>query len=170
MNLSDVPVEKCKGLNGLAIVGEVQVKDTASGTYSQVSVPLYFVPTKEDPTNGVSPADYDTLSHYGPVGSFDEAKALGLQTFHARFNLKPEWFTQEFVEQLKAGTVDNVEKTMYQINMAGITRSLFKALGLDAIDFSSIEPGSIIGFKAASGKSEPDKNQIRSFYYARRSA
>lgn len=170
LNLSDVPVEKCKGLNGLAILGEVQVKETSSGEYHQISIPLYFRPTKEDPTNGVLSTDYDTLEQYGAVASFDEAKALGLQSFTARWNVKPEWFTSEFMEALKSGAVDNSEKQMYQINVAGITRALFKALNLEQIDFDQVTSGLIVGFKAASGKNEPDKNQIRSFYYARRNS
>lgn len=171
LNLSDVPVEKCKALNGLAILGELQVKETSNGVYVNVSVPLYYVATKDDPSNGVQATDYATLSGYGEPSSFDAAKSLGLSIFTARWNIKPEWFSRVFTSGLIGGHIDDKEKMMYQINVAGISRSLAKSLGEDEIDFDTIatRSGQIVGFKARPSKSEPDKNQISAFYYARRS-
>jgi len=171
LNLSDVPVEKVRGLNGLAILGELQTKETANGVYINVSVPLFYAPaSKEDKENGVSAtATYTDLEGYGDVRSTEDAKGLGLSSFTARWNIKPEWFDSQFLEALRNNLVDDKEKISFQMNVAGVTRSLFKALGLDQLDFDLVTPGSIVGFKASASKGEPDKNQIRAFYFARRS-
>jgi hypothetical protein len=171
LNLSDIQVEKVKPINGLAILGEAETKESASGEYINVSIPLFYVGTKEDPKNLANRGTtYSELQMYGVVGSYQEAQALGLSSFNARFNIKPEWFMPEFSDAVRTLQVDPKEAIMYQINVAGITRTLFRALGQTEVNFDLLKQsaGEIVGFKASSGKNEPDKNQIRSFFYARR--
>lgn len=168
IKLDDIPVESATPLNGLAIAGKLSTREISNG-YVQVTLPLYYVPGNGG-ENGVAETDYHTLSTTAEsVSDADSAKAAGLRTFQARWNLKSEWFTPEFTQAVRAGTVDGTEKTMYQINVAGITRGLFRAAGLASLDFDSFPEGSVIGFKAAPGKKEPDRNQIRLFYPPKRS-
>jgi len=67
--------------------------------------------------------------------------------FTARWNVRPEWFTREFTERVKSGGLTGTEKTQYDINFAGLTRSIFRATGLTgAFDFARLE-GREVGFK-----------------------
>lgn len=169
IKLDDIEVELVKPFNGLAITGALQTKEIADGAYVQISLPLYYQPENNNPKNGVDESvDLATLKTIAEsVDSDDTAKAAGLYKFDARWNLKPEWLTPEFAQALRDKTVDDKEKTMFQMNVAGITRGLFKALGSKTVDFSAVPEGAVIGFKASASKKEPDRRQIRLFFQPR---
>lgn len=169
INLDDIVVELVKPFNGLAITGKIETREVGDGTYTQITLPIFFQGTMNDPKNGVDEStDIDTLKQLAEsVTDIDSAKAAGLQFFTARWNVKPEWFTGEFSQQLREGSVEGKEKTSYQMNFAGVTKSLFKALGLNSTDFSAVPEGAVIGFKASASKKEPDRRQIRLFFQPR---
>lgn len=168
INLDDIVVELVKPFNGLAITGKAETREVGDGTYTQVTLPVFFQGSN-DPKNGVDESvDIDTLKAIAEsVTDIDSAKAAGLQFFIARWNVKPEWFTTEFSQQLREGAVEGKEKTSYQMNFAGVTKSLFKALSLSSTDFSAVPEGAVIGFKASASKKEPDRRQIRLFFQPR---
>lgn len=83
------------------------------------------------------------------------------RTFTARYNVKPGWFEAGFASTL--GDLDDREKIAYQINMVRNTRGLFKAAGLDTLDFDTLE-GSTVGFTAMPQRNDPSRLEIRSFY------
>lgn len=83
------------------------------------------------------------------------------RTFTARYNVKPEWFTPDFASTL--GDLDDREKISYQINLVRNTRGLFKAAGLDSIDFATLE-GSTVGFTAGPQKNDPSRLELKGFY------
>ena|SRR5690242_2016087 len=161
-----IPVEAVVPLKGPAIVGTPELKEIADGKYVQVSIPLFYVGSKDNPDNHVDASiDVPTLSAAAQqVSDLASAKANGLSTFFARWNLRPEWFTDEFLQSYKSGLVDEKEKIQYSINVGKLTRHLFKALGSDSIDFDAIAPGSIVGFKASGTKRDPERLQIQDFY------
>lgn len=93
------------------------------------------------------------------VIAFQDEKTGNDRTFPARFNVKPDWFEAGFdVSQLE----DN-EKISYQINMSKLTRGVFKAAGLEDIDFDSLV-GERVGFTAGPRKDDPSRLEIKSFY------
>lgn len=93
------------------------------------------------------------------VIAFQDEKTGNDRTFAARFNVKPDWFEAGFdVSQLE----DN-EKISYQINMQKLTRGVFKAAGLEDIDFESLV-GERVGFTAGPRKDDPSRLEIKSFY------
>src|SRR5690348_14546709 len=163
---ASVPVEYAVPLKGLGIVGKPEQKEVSDGKYVQVSIPLYYVADKENPDNRVDGSiDAATLSAAAQqVTDTDSAKAVGLSTFFARILLKPEWFTDEFLANFKAGLVDRSDEFGYRINVGKLTRHLFKALGSETIDFDALPAGAIIGFKASGTKKDPERLQIQDFY------
>lgn len=169
INLDDVIVEAVKPFNGLGILGTLETKEVGDGTYTQITLPIYFQGSQNDEKNGLdSSVDLETLKDIAEDATSSEmAKSAGLQVFVARWNIKPEWLTAEFSKQFREGQIDGKEKISYQMNFAGITRGLFQALGLNAIDFAAVPHGVVVGFKASSSKKEPDRRQIRLFYKAR---
>lgn len=84
------------------------------------------------------------------------------RTFTARWNVKPEWFDAAYAKDV-VPTLDDREKISYQINMVRNTRGLFKAAGLDTMDFETLE-GSQVGFSAGPQKNDPSRLEIKSFY------
>ena len=83
------------------------------------------------------------------------------RTFTARYNVKPEWFDSSFASTLPE--LDDKEKISYQINMVRNTRGVFKAAGLDTLDFSTLE-GSTVGFTAGPQKNDPSRLELKGFY------
>lgn len=93
------------------------------------------------------------------VIDFQDEKSGEDRTFRARFNVKPEWFEAGFDV---TGLQDN-ERISYQINMQKLTRGLFKAAGLEDIDFDSLQ-GERVGFTAGPRKDDPSRLEIKGFY------
>jgi hypothetical protein len=83
------------------------------------------------------------------------------RTFTARYNVKPEWFDAGFASTMS--DLSDSEKISYQINMVRNTRGLFKAAGLDSMDFATLE-GSTIGFTAGPQKNDPSRLELKGFY------
>lgn len=94
------------------------------------------------------------------VLDFQDEKSGNDRTFRARFNVKPEWFEAGFdVNALD----DDKEKISYQINMGRLTRGLFKAAGLEDIDFDTLQ-GERVGFTAGPRKDDPSRLEIKGFF------
>jgi len=83
------------------------------------------------------------------------------RTFTARYNVKPEWFDPAFAKTLSE--LSNSEQISYQINLVRNTRGLFKAAGLDSMDFATLE-GSTVGFTAGPQKNDPSRLELKGFY------
>lgn len=166
INLNDIPVELATPLNGIAITGELTTKESANGDYILISLPLYYPGTQQDQKNGVDTsvdaADLAVIAE--SVNDNDTAKAAGLKAFYARWNVKPEWFEADFLKALRDNEVEPKEKMSYNMNVAGVTRQLFKALGAAEVDFDAVPVGTLIGFKASASKKDPEKLQIRAFF------
>ena len=93
------------------------------------------------------------------VIAFQDEKSGDDRNFVARFNVKPEWFEAGFdVSQL-----DDREKISYKINLQKLTRGVFKAAGLEDIDFDALQ-GERIGFTAGPRKDDPSRLEIKSFF------
>lgn len=134
-----VQVDPADPIRANATIGPVDSHVTQSG-YLHIVIPLLYNSEEPDST--------------------DEAAVPSV--FTARINVKSEWFDADYVRTLKETDL-NGEYVQYKINFAGIVRSLFKALGLDTIDFSQIE-GRRVRFVAKGSKKEPDRLQISGFY------
>lgn len=91
--------------------------------------------------------------------TFEDEKSGDERTFTARFNVKPEWFEAGF----DVTSLDDKEKISYQINMQRNVRGLFKAAGLESIDFDAIT-GERVGFTAGPRKDDPSRLELKSFY------
>lgn len=83
------------------------------------------------------------------------------RTFTARYNVKPEWFDAAFAKTLPE--LSNSEQISYQINLVRNTRGLFKAAGLESLDFDTLE-GSTVGFTAGPRKDDPSQLELKGFY------
>jgi hypothetical protein len=98
-------------------------------------------------------------------------------TFYARWNVRPEWFTPEYMSQVEL-TRDNKEKGLtgplgdneliqYDINMSGLTKSLFKAGKVDEIDLDENTTqiiGKVVGFKTKQQKQDPSRLDVSYFF------
>lgn len=93
------------------------------------------------------------------VISFEDEKTGAERDFPARFNVKPDWFEAGF----DASQLEDNEKISYQINMQKLTRGVFKAAGLEDIDFDSLV-GERVGFTAGPRKDDPSRLEIKGFY------
>ena len=91
--------------------------------------------------------------------TFTDEKSGDERTFHGRFNVRPEWFDADF----SVADLDDKEKISYQINMQRNTRGLFKAAGLDDIDFDALQ-GETVGFSAGPRKDDPSRLELKGFY------
>jgi hypothetical protein len=91
--------------------------------------------------------------------TFTDEKSGDERTFTARYNVRPEWFEAGF----DVSTLDDKEKISYQINMQRNTRGLFKAAGLDSIDFEAVV-GETVGFTAGPRKDDPSRLELKAFY------
>lgn len=138
IKVSDVPVEEHKPIKSVGVIGDVKLNEIANG-YVQVDVPLEFIN--------------------------DAGKA---EIFHARWNVRPEWFSAEYAENVKAGSVQGSELTQYNINMSGLTRGLFKAAKLEDMDFDLLK-GQRVGFKTKARKNDPSRGDISFFYEVKES-
>jgi hypothetical protein len=135
IRVEDVPAREAKPFKSVGVIGEVKQREVANG-YVQIEVPIAYV--REN-------------------GSDD--------TFYARWNVRPEWFTPEFTSRVKSGEVQGSEKVQYDINMSGLTIGLFKGAGISGVlDFSSL-PGKRVGFKTKPRKDDPSRLDI-SFFFA----
>lgn len=83
------------------------------------------------------------------------------RTFTARYNVKPEWFDPAFASTLHE--LSTSEQVSYQINLVRNTRGLFKAAGLNSMDFATLE-GSTVGFTAGPQKNDPSRLELKGFY------
>jgi len=86
------------------------------------------------------------------------------RSFTARWNVRPEWFTTQFSEQVKAGDIE--PDVQYRINFSGLTRGIFKATGLTgALDFARLE-GLKVGFATRVRKDDDgeQREDIGRFY------
>jgi hypothetical protein len=139
VKISDVPEVVAPKLNvPVATVGEVVQKEASNG-YIAIRVPL----------------------------EYEDAQG-NERTFTAKFNVRPEWFDSAYKVPVGAeqGTPEYKEAISYQINMQRYTRGLFKAAGLDDIDFDQVE-GSVIGFTAGPNSKDKSQLEVKSFYKAR---
>lgn len=93
------------------------------------------------------------------VISFEDEKTGAERDFPARFNVKPEWFDADFSLD---GAADN-ERISYQINYQKLTRGVFKAAGLEDIDFDSLV-GERVGFTAGPRKDDGSRLEIKGFF------
>lgn len=90
------------------------------------------------------------------------------RTQHIRFNLKPEWLTAAFAQQVRAGLVDDNTALQYRINIAGLWRGLFMSAGLSQADLTLL-PGKTVGFVVdyrydkATGLPKNDSPEIQKF-------
>lgn len=90
---------------------------------------------------------------------FEDEKTGAERIFRARFNVKPEWMEAGFTTD---GLEDN-ERISYQINLQKLTRGVFKAAGLEDIDFDALV-GERVGFTAGPRKDDPSRLEIKGFY------
>lgn len=81
--------------------------------------------------------------------------------YTARWNVRAEWFTPDFKDQV--ATLDRNQGIQYSINMQKLTRGIFKAAGLAAIDFAALE-GSRVGFKTRRRKDDASRTDINGFF------
>jgi len=91
--------------------------------------------------------------------TFTDEKTGDERTFVARYNVRPEWFNGYNV----AEETDDKERISYQINMQRNTRGLFKAAGLEDIDFDVIQ-GERVGFSAGPRKDDPSRLELKGFF------
>lgn len=167
INVDEILDREVEPYKGNAIVGRPTLKEVRNG-YVQISIPLYY------PANGATLAreGWEALAQsvrnaYNN-GLTNLGQLLDLQTFTAVWNVRPQWFTPEFVSELKSGRVDASEKTQYQINVSGLTKSFFQAIGLATVDFDNPEiVGSIVGFSNRKRKDDPTRLDISRFFPAR---
>jgi hypothetical protein len=103
-------------------------------------------------------AKNDYISVTVPL-SFTNQQTGDESEFKARFNVKAEWFDAGF----DAKALEDNEKISYQINMSKLTRGLFKAAGLEDIDFDALT-GERVGFTAGPRKDDPSRLEIKGFY------
>lgn len=165
MNLSDIPVELATPLNGVGILGTLETKVKEGSEYTQIYLPIYYQPSNDEKNGVDTSVDGPTLAQLAEtVVDNDTAKAAGMKRFDARWVIKENWFDASFLQALRNNEVDANEKMSYQINVAGVTRQLFQALGSKEVDFDSVPSGKLIGFKASAGKKDPEKLQIRLFF------
>ena len=90
---------------------------------------------------------------------FTDEKSGDSRTFVARFNVKPEWFDAGF----SVSDLDDKEKISYQINMQRNVRGVFKAAGLEEIDFSALQ-GERVGFSAGPRKDDQSRLELKGFF------
>jgi hypothetical protein len=134
IKVEDVPSQQAKAFKAVGVIGEPKLNEISNG-YTQVVLPI----TYDKETGGES-------------------------TFTARYNVRAEWFTQEFVDRVRSNNVTGTEKIQYDINMSGLTRGLFAAAGLASFDFDGLQ-GKVVGFKTKNRKDDPSRLDI-SFFYA----
>jgi len=91
--------------------------------------------------------------------TFSDEKSGDERTFTARFNVKPEWFEAGF----DVSELDDKEKISYQINMQRNVRGLFKSVGLEDIDFTSLQ-GERVGFTAGPRRDDPSRLELKAFF------
>lgn len=132
IKIEDVPQNAAQVIEGIGTIGDVELKPVANG-YTRVTVPLTY--TKSNGSDG---------------------------TFYANWNVREEWFTPAFVERYKAGELQGTEALQYQINMSGLTRGLFTAVGLADTDFTKLT-GLRVGFKTKTRKNDPSKLDVSRF-------
>jgi hypothetical protein len=166
INVNEILDREAETYSGNAIVGRPTLKKVRNG-YVQISIPLYY------PVNGESLAreGWEALAQsvrnaYNN-GLTNLGQLLELRTFTAVWNVRPEWFEPQFVSDLRSGLVDESEKVQYHINVSGLTKSFFQAIGLAKVDFDNPEiVGSIIGFSNRRRKNDPTRLDIARFFPA----
>ena len=167
LRTDEVPQNVAKRIKGLGITGRPEVREI-SGGYVQVVLPLHFPPAE-------TPVSKEALEGFGEkvTAAYDNGtvdatiETLGLRTFTARWNLRPEWFEPGFSQTVKNGGVSDNEKIQYQINMAGLTRGLFATAGLENIDFDDVG-GQVVGFTTRNRKDDPSRLDIGGFFQAKK--
>lgn len=133
IKVGDVPQKEAKAFKTIGVVKEVKQREVSNG-YVQIEAHLAY--NRED-------------------GSED--------TFYARWNVRPEWFSPDYSARIKSGEVTGSEKIQYDINMSGLTRGLFAAAGMDEIDFDQVV-GQVVGFKTKNRKDDPSRLEISYFF------
>jgi len=133
LKVSDVPQQAAKAFSAVGVVQKVSTREVSNG-YTRVEVALAY--TTEQGNDS---------------------------TFYASWNVRPEYFTPEFIERVKSGEVTGSEKTQFDINFSGLTRGLFAAAGLEDIDFDAVI-GSRVGFKTKNRKDDPSRLDISRFF------
>lgn len=165
VKIADVPENRAVRIRGFGIVGKVQTREIANG-FLQLAVPLYFLDGE------VPPADQKTIleNSSATVQEASEAgtlegvlSSLGLRTFTARWNVRPEWFDAGYTDLIRSGQVSENEHIQYNINMSGLTRGLAKSAGLDEVDFEAVT-GKVVGFTTKNRKDDPSRLDIAGFY------
>lgn len=132
--IADVPAHEAKDFKALGVVEAVNSREIANG-YIQLEVILAY--NRED-------------------GS--ESK------FYARWNVRPEWFTPEYVARVKSGEVSGSEKTQYDINMSGLSRGICAAAGLEEVALDDSLIGNVVGFKTKKRRDDPSRLDISYFF------
>jgi hypothetical protein len=127
IQISDIPKKEAQPFKTVGVVKEVTQKEIANG-YIQVTAVLHY------------------LKDSG-----------GESDFHARWNLRPEWFRPGYQP------TSDKDKIMYEINVSGLTRGIFAAAELSGTDFDQLV-GKVVGFKTKVRKDDPSNLDISFFY------
>ncbi len=159
-----VPVEAAKPIKGLGVLGRPELREISNG-YVQIALPIFFFgdSAAESTTETLSQVAESIMAAYDNSTVDSTVESLGMRTFIARWNVRPEWFDPTYAEAVKNGKVSDSEKIQYRINMGGLTRGLFAALGLEEINFEELG-GQVVGFNTRARKNEPQRLDIASFY------
>jgi hypothetical protein len=167
INVDQILDREAETYSGNAIVGRPTLREVSNG-YVQISVPLYY------PANGANLAQEgwealaESVRNTYNDGLTNLGQLLGLRTFTAVWNVRPRWLEPEFVSELKSGRVDASEALQYRINVSGLTKSFFQAIGLATVDFNNPEiVGKIVGFTNRRRKNDPTRLDISRFFPAR---
>lgn len=140
MQIDDIPSQEARPFKAVGIIGNVETRDIANG-YTQVIVPLSYRLSNADTTD---------------------------RQFTARFNIKPEWLTNDFAQAVKNGEVDNSTRIQYDINVKGLLKGLFTGAGIKTgtVDFTTLA-GRAVGFKTKLRRDDPSRLDLSYFFQPR---
>lgn len=140
INIEDVPKQEARGFKAVGVIGNIEAREVANG-YTQIAVPLSY---------RLSPSD-----------SAD-------RQFTARFNIRKEWLTPEYLTKVQQGTITSNEQIQYNINVKGLLRGLFESAGIaqGGLDLANLA-GRVVGFRTKPRKDDPSRLDISYFFSAR---
>lgn len=140
INIEDVPTQEARGFKAIGVIGNVEAREVANG-YTQIAVPLSYRLTPQD--------QHD-------------------RQFTARFNIKQEWLTPEYLDRVRSGSLPNNELIQYNINVKGLLKGLFTSAGVaqGSLDFTNLA-GRVVGFRTKPRKDDPSRLDISYFFQQR---